>query len=125
MFKVITSSVAPTLTSRSKILAFRVDNQGNDLDRSKSVGITLDPSYENEIQLAFLLHIKIAINHIVFVDRSTKMRHIIPLKTFAALSGASLVLLSSIRDASARLVTSSDLREQVMESLLAVCSGRP
>ena len=35
--------------------------------------ITLDPSYENEILLAYLLHIKIAINHIVFVDRSTKM----------------------------------------------------
>ena len=44
------------------------------------------------------------------------MRHIIPLNTSAALSGASLLLLSSIRDASARLVTSSDLREQVMES---------
>eukprot|EP00956_Cyclotella_meneghiniana_P003463 scaffold4216_cov45-Cyclotella_meneghiniana.AAC.2 len=44
------------------------------------------------------------------------MRHIIPLKTSVALSGASLLLLSSIRDASARLVTSSDLREQVMES---------
>ena len=44
------------------------------------------------------------------------MRLVIPLKTSAALSGASLLLLSSIRDASARLVTSSDLREQVMES---------
>lgn len=55
MFKVITSSVAPTLTSRSKILAFRVDNQGNDLDRSKSVGITLDPSkgvFDNHVEAA-------------------------------------------------------------------------
>ena len=53
---------------------------------------------------------------ILTLGRSTKMRHIIPLNTSAALSGASLILLSSIRDASARLVTSSDLREQVMES---------
>ena len=38
---------------------------------------TLYPSYENEIQFAFLLHIKVAINYIVFVDGSAKMRIVV------------------------------------------------
>ena len=45
-----------------------------------------------------------------------KMRFIIPSSISAALFGASLVFVSSFRNASARLVASSDLREQVIKS---------
>eukprot|EP00956_Cyclotella_meneghiniana_P005492 scaffold7021_cov45-Cyclotella_meneghiniana.AAC.1 len=44
------------------------------------------------------------------------MRFIIPSTISAALFGASLVFVSSFRNASARLVASSDLREQVVQS---------
>ena len=39
----------------------------------------------------------------------------VPIKSSTALSGASLVFISSIHDASARLVASSDIRDQVIE----------
>ena len=43
----------------------------------------------------------------------------VPTKSSAALSGASLVFISSILDASARLVASSDIRDQVTESKIS------
>ena len=49
------------------------------------------------------------------------MQLVLPLllKSSAALSGATLVFVSSILDASARLIASSDLRDQVIESKIS------
>ena len=48
--------------------------------------------------------------------RSSKMRFDIPNNFSTVLSGAALVAFASIHDVSARLVVSSDIRKQVLES---------